>query len=379
MGTVCRCARRSHEGFYYGGKSRVASVVWERFGDTANYVEPFFGSGAVLLGRPHDARIETVNDKDAYVANFWRAVKGDPEGVAFYADWPVSEADLHARHRWLVRQKAFRKRMVTRPDFFDVRVAGWWVWGISQWIGSGWCTEPGWTGRFSTGAARGLHANGTPWRSRPALTGNAGVLAVAWQKRPALSGHGVGRGVHADLLHYSRGLSEKRPALGRNPRGRGVNKTDGIIDWMNQLSERLRRVRVCCGEWNRILGPSPTEHIGVTAVFLDPPYDPRELARSNGAKGTSRGNVIYGHHEVSVSADVRQWALENGDNPKLRIALCGYEGEHEMPSTWEVFRWKAAGGYAKTEQGKANASRERIWFSPHCLRPRTLFDEGRHE
>jgi site-specific DNA-adenine methylase len=34
---------------WFGGKSRVADIVWDRFGDVANYVEPFFGSGAVLL------------------------------------------------------------------------------------------------------------------------------------------------------------------------------------------------------------------------------------------------------------------------------------------------------------------------------------------
>jgi site-specific DNA-adenine methylase len=38
---------------------------------------------------------------------------------------------------------------------------------------------------------------------------------------------------------------------------------------------RLRRVRVCCGDWTRVLGRSATECIGVTGVFLDPPYAPR--------------------------------------------------------------------------------------------------------
>ena len=37
---------------WFGGKSRVAPLVWERFGDVRNYVEPFMGSLAVLLGRP---------------------------------------------------------------------------------------------------------------------------------------------------------------------------------------------------------------------------------------------------------------------------------------------------------------------------------------
>ncbi len=40
----------------------MAHLVWERFGDVPNSVEPFFGGGSVLLGRPHAARVETVND-----------------------------------------------------------------------------------------------------------------------------------------------------------------------------------------------------------------------------------------------------------------------------------------------------------------------------
>ena len=39
---------------WFGGKSKVSNIVWERFGNVPNYVEPFFGSGAVLLNRPHE-------------------------------------------------------------------------------------------------------------------------------------------------------------------------------------------------------------------------------------------------------------------------------------------------------------------------------------
>jgi hypothetical protein len=97
---------------WFGGKSRVADLVWERFGDVPNYVEPFAGSLAVLLRRPHPPRIETVNDLDCFIANFWRAIQHDPEAVAHYANWPVNEADLHARHLWLVDRDGFRERLV---------------------------------------------------------------------------------------------------------------------------------------------------------------------------------------------------------------------------------------------------------------------------
>lgn len=93
---------------WFGGKSRVAPQVWERFGDVDNYVEPFAGSLAVLLGRPTDPQTETVNDIDCYLANFWRGLVLDPAAVAAACDWPVNEADLHARHRWLVNQDDFR-------------------------------------------------------------------------------------------------------------------------------------------------------------------------------------------------------------------------------------------------------------------------------
>ena len=81
---------------YFGGKSAVAAEVWRRFGNVKNYVEPFFGSGAVLLGRPHwrpdgPRLVETVNDADGLLVNFWRAVQRAPDAVALHADTPASE------------------------------------------------------------------------------------------------------------------------------------------------------------------------------------------------------------------------------------------------------------------------------------------------
>lgn len=79
---------------------------------------------------------------------------------------------------------------------------------------------------------------------------------------------------------------------------------------------------------------------------------------------------LYAADSDQVAHAVREWAIENGDNPQLRIALCGYEGEHAMPDSWECVAWKAQGGFGSqsAKAGRANAKRERIWFSPHCLR-----------
>jgi hypothetical protein len=69
-----------------------------------------------------------------------------------------------------------------------------------------------------------------------------------------------------------------------------------------------------------------------------------------------------------VAHAVREWAIANGDNPKYRIALCGYDGEHAMPDSWTELAWKANGGYeGQRKAGRTgNSKRERIWFSPHC-------------
>ena len=85
---------------WFGGKATVAPVVWEWFGNVKNYVEPFFGGGAMLLNRPQPfSGPETVNDINGYLANFWRSVQAEPDLVAKYADWPVNEVDLEARHK----------------------------------------------------------------------------------------------------------------------------------------------------------------------------------------------------------------------------------------------------------------------------------------
>lgn len=334
---------------WFGGKSRVAHLVWERFGDVPNYVEPFFGSGAVLLMRPSAPRIETVNDADCYLANFWRAIQQDPEKVADLADWPVNEADLHARHQWLVKQKHFRERMMSEPDFCDAKIAAWWAWGISQWIGGSWCQPRKELDR----------ADGTPRRGRPILSNKNGFGQTGIHKKglpkqlPDIGGNrsASGRGVHS-----KRG---RRTHLGRSFQLQATARRDGLMAWFEALQTRLRSVRVCCGDWSRIMGPSPTTYIGVTGVFLDPPY----------SDAAGRNESLYAVESLTVAHAVREWALAHQDDPKLRIALCGYEGEHTMPESWECVPWKASGGYANRSGKNENAARERIWFSPHCVRP----------
>lgn len=329
---------------WFGGKRRVASEVWARLGDVATYNEPFAGSLAVLLGRETEPRVETVNDLDCYLANFWRALQHDPDGVAYHCDSPVNEADLHARHRWLVETaRARAEQVMTDPEFFDVKIAGWWVWGQCLWIGSGWCQQTDST---------------NVWKKRPAANrageSNGVHRKGLTQRRWQGGGQGGGSGVHSPTLTRQMPRISAEGGSISGVLAEPLARSGGLYGYMRELSQRLRRVRVCCGDWRRVLTPSVTTYVGLCGVFLDPPYS-HEL----------RERCYAEDHDVA--AEVCAWALEHGDDPNYRIALCGYEGEHDLPATWECMPWKANGGYSRSERGVANRDRERIWFSPHCL------------
>jgi hypothetical protein len=375
---------------YFGGKRRAAEMIWQALGPVDHYIEPFCGSAAVLLGRPGGpGKVETINDFDGMIANFWRCMAYKTEELARYADWPVSEVDIHARHLWLIAQRAkLTENLIADPHYCDAKIAGWWCWGLCGWIGSGWCTAsalnsnpqdasvvltgddqedetlaPGTeiqTGWSEGGAkvTRKLPPMGEEKVSRklPQIGGGGrGVHSGTANRQPSKQlPHigGTGMGVHS--RRADGGSSESEPEIGTSSIG-------GILYWFRQLQARLQDVRVCCGDWERLVAsPSTLFPVGggkcMTGIFLDPPYAEGEQQYAVGGTGTN------------LSAEVRAWVIENGENPNLRIVLSGYEGEHPMPSNWSVIEWKASGGYANTgTSGNPNRFRERIWCSPHCV------------
>jgi len=326
---------------YFGGKSRIASTVWKYLGDPPNYVEPFAGSLAVLLNRPTPGKIETINDFDGFVANFWRALQRAPAEVARHATNPVNENDLHARHAYLLSVKSdMEPRLSGDPEFYDAKLAGWWAWGTSCWIGSGFCA--------GTGAWQSV--DGRLVKCEPG-TGNK-------KQRPH--------------LYAAQGVTKQLPHLGNA--GRGVTKnlktdsgpfdaSEGLLDWFHALASRIRTVRVCCGDWSRVTEPSVTERHGITGIYLDPPY------------GHDLRSVGLYANDHDVTRDVEAFCLENGNNPKLRIVVSGYEGEYNLPG-WRQVNWSANGGMGNQSQGRGreNKNKERLWVSPHCLQGETLFD-----
>ena len=328
---------------WFGGKSKVAPLVWERMGHVDNCVEPFFGGGAWTITCPLDPLpTRTVNDIDGMVSNFWRAVQSEPDEVARWCDWPVDEARMHAVHLWLISRAEFRERIKTDMEFYDVKIAGLWVWGLCAWIGSGWCDSV-------------YHVTEDVYSQQLSHLGNPGKgVNRPSQKRSHLGNPGTGVNRPSQKLSDDDAtLPECAPQFGSKP---------DLYPYFQEIARIMRGVRVCCGDWQRVCGPTPTVKNGITAVFLDPPYSAE----------ADRDDTLYSYEDLSVARDVREWALQWGGDERMRIALCGYTGEHDDPmleAGWTPYFWKAAGGYgsqADGGRGRDNASREVIWFSPHC-------------
>lgn len=301
---------------YFGGKRTVAAYVWSVLGaDVKHYIEPFFGSGAMLLASPSIAPLEVVNDANGFLANFWRCVAHQPDEAAKWADYPVSHVDLGARHKWLMGQRQALAESLQDPDWpGDPKIAGWWLWGQCAWIGSGWCD-------WFADKVRNSIIGG----QIPSANSGSGVLAIG--KIPAV---GTGSGVQRGALAAPVVDGDLTPA------------GEVARQWLRRLQVRMGRVRVVHGDWSRCLNHSYGKE--KTAVVLDPPY-----------KGTED---MYGNAKP-VSDEVAEWAR---NHPHLRVALFGIVGEHEMPG-WTAKRWDRG---RLTFGGSKTTSEECIWFSPAC-------------
>lgn len=298
---------------YFGGKRHLATRVWELLGDPQAYVEPFAGSAAVLLGRPHyeGRRREIINDLDGWVTNLWRAIRDRPDEVAAHATGPMTELDVHARLAWLNQNGGndLVQRLEGDPEWSDPRAAGWWLYATTGSIGGG--TRPG------------------PWKTDgERLTKTRGATD----------------GICRSIPHISRGR----------------HLTAGLAG-LPQAAVRMREVVITCGDWKRPLSKALRAFTSV-GVLLDPPYEERTRSVD--------GHTLYtkdGHH---LSAEVRSWCREALDLwPTWRIVVCGYDDEHDelLAHGYRKIvppKGRSGGGYNMTG---LNGTRDRLWASPACL------------
>ena len=285
---------------WFGNKARIADMIWDRVGKPKVYIEPFAGSLGVMLQNPWwQDTLEVVNDLDGMVTNAWRSIQFDPQATKKYADWPVSELDLHARSTYCeAHREELEAILRSDPEYYDPKLAGWWMWGMSVGIGDTFIAQK---------------------KSIPNLMKS--------------------RGVHRKSFDWDRHFEE--------------------------MSERLYNVRITCGDWKRVVKPSVTHGLkSPSLVFLDPPYAREER------------HDTYAHESYTVAGEVEAWCKENDADEELMIVLAGYEGDYDLPSTWDMVPWKAHGGLSHfgEGQGKENARLERLWFSPSCSTVHNVLD-----
>jgi hypothetical protein len=107
------------------------------------------------------------------------------------------------------------------------------------------------------------------------------------------------------------GFTRQLPNISGNDgaSGRGVHAkyASNLAQYLEALSQRLRRVRVCCGDWKRVLGPSPTTAIGLTGILLDPPY------------GVEDRDAVYNEDSRDLSREVFAWALSMDQTPSSEL------------------------------------------------------------
>ena len=384
---------------WMGGKRRWAASIWSKLGDPGVYAEPFAGSLAVLLHRRQPCPREITCDSDGLLCNFWRALRADPEAVAYWAAWPTIHQDLTARHLWLRQWRADHTGKVEAdPDFYDAKTAGWWVWGLSNWIGGGWCAEgaradgklgqvPVIRGKDNLG--QGVQAQRGPHDQRPHV-GAQGVRSYGQgvqaqrgphEKRPHVQNHGSsGYGVQAQ-----RGGMDKRPLASSNSgaSGQGVQAqrsrfrneptpsfTGDILDgtrwapWFAALAKRLERVVVLNRSWESAVTPTllqqtPSAPKPPVAIFMDPPYLTHD-----------RDQTIYHGDEDAddVARAALAWAIEHGD--RYRIAYACGASHFDVPDGWHAETLSFAGVRDETRRV---AQRDMIMYSPACLGQQPLF------
>lgn len=244
--------------------------------------------------------------------NVWRALKSNPDEVAKWCDWPVNHADLCARRTAMLKKEPdLLKRLIEDDRYYNPRIAGYWIWAASCWIGSG-------------------------------LTAQNSIPKIS----------GAGNGVHSTgTLPFMAGTNTSQISS---------RKSDHVYKWFRDLSARLRMVNVVCGDWHRVCGGNWQDGMGICGMFFDPPYSVDDCCE------------VYHHDSLTVGKDVEKWVLERGKIKSYRIVVAGYAEEYQtlVKAGWTTHAWSATGGYANAAKKKVNKNRHRetLFFSPHCIK-----------
>ena len=294
---------------WFGGKRKALDAVWSFLGDCHSYSDPFGGSCVVPLNAPPSVRRVVVGDVNGHIVNAWRAMAYDPDAVADALDQPVFHLDLRARAGVLRRSAEGLATMLGEdPDFYDARLAGWWIWAI----------------RHSFDRGESL----TPHDTRDMIP---------------RSPHGP-RPSRADLRAEIRAIHDR------------------VRHWYV-----LARPWATVVGSATLLGL--TQMSGPCGLLLDPPYD--GVSRLRHKVYASDGHDVAGDVRRWLTTPDPISGIAPWDHPRLRIVYCGYDGDFadsELPNARKV-EWARTGkifARGQTPGDKATRS-ETLWASPACV------------
>ena len=92
----------------------MAKWIISHFPEHASYLEPYFGSGAILCSKPR-SKLETVNDLDNELVNLFKVMRSRPKELAdaiqltpysrqeYYESYYLSDCELENARRLIIR------------------------------------------------------------------------------------------------------------------------------------------------------------------------------------------------------------------------------------------------------------------------------------
>lgn len=327
--------------FYFGGKSRIAKLVWQLLGnDIKRYFEPFAGSLAVLFARERDNNTltkvgasvgklpqspysEIVNDLDCLLINVWRALKYASHEVALLCCDPSSQLLYWQRICYIIKHKDFLlERMLKDDEYYDIKLAAYWIYCKSSEIG-------------------GVAIDKTDINDIYNSIDN-GITRGRIQLLRS-------NGIHSKCTHLYNPYSVTRCKLER------------LTLWFSQIQSILENVKITCMDWKRLFNEgshwqddNSASDIG---IFFDPPYGDIERRKS-----------LYRIDSYTVAKEVNDFCVKNAYKKTYRIVIAGYEGEHNNLENYGYtkYSWKAQGGYGNINNNYKNKNKERLWASQSC-------------
>lgn len=159
---------------YPGSKWSIAQWIIDFFPPHHSYLEPFFGSGAVLFTKSRSA-IETVNDLDGDVVNLFEWIRRDPERLAKEIYWTPYSREVYDNATAVYRNETdsfrraviFMAKMMMGRGFRTNEIKVGWKNDVqgreAAYAAKGWCDTPA---RIMEAAER---LRGVQIENRPAL------------------------------------------------------------------------------------------------------------------------------------------------------------------------------------------------------------------